>query len=515
MKTTIISISTFFLVLFNALAQGPDYSQLRTEAEAQYAQGSYARANELYSTVDKSKLSATDLRWVVFRLADTSWRAQAATQTSDTTRFEQAQKQLEELIRVVEKETDRDLVWAEAHESLADMSWGRRDQMNWGGAWPHYQAALDWWAGQRDIERARARYLKIIFKAADPPREERYYVYAYYGNYMPVDVLENALKISTTAHDKARLSFLIALSMRSGGGDWAARQRVPDQFEDALVLGKQTDWYDDALFYYAEWVNNYGSIQLREDGQWEQQPDFVKALELYRRLTREFTKGETRYYDQAVSRIKTIIDPALTIGVSNIFLPGSEIQFALSTRNIKRVDIALYKFNIARDLRYAPVSDEDTGEGDALPWIQKLPLAGRTPVKSWTKNIANSEAHLPHNEETRIEGKLPTGAYLLEAKSGSLSVRDVVLVSDATLVVKSSTNQVLAFFADAVTGAPIPNAEVAIWETYSRNNKWHWRRQRQTTDSDGLARFVLSDVNEYRNFLCNSSEQRQAGICFR
>ena len=511
MKTTIISISTFFFLLFNALAQAPDYSQLRTEAEAQYAQGSYARANELYSRVDKTKLSATDLRWVVFRLADTSWRAQAATQTSDTTRFEQAQKQLEELIRVIEKDTDRDLVWAEAHESLADFFWGRRDQMNWGGAWPHYQAALDWWAGQRDIDRARARYLKIVFKAADPPRAEQYYFYAYYGNYMPVDVLENALKISTTAHDKAHLSFLIALSMRSGGGDWAARQRVPDQFEDALVLGKQTDWYDDALFYYAEWVNNYGSIQTREDGQWEQQPDFVKALELYRRLTREFAKGETRYYDQAVSRITTIVDPALTIGVSNIFLPGSEIQFALSTRNVKRVDIALYKFNIARDLRFSRVGDEDAGEGDAVPWIQKLPLAGRTPVKSWTKNIANSEAHLPHNEETRIEGKLPTGAYLLEAKSGSLSVRDVVLVSDATLVVKSSTNQVLAFFADAVTGAPIANAEVALWETYSRNNKWHWRRLRQTTDSDGLARFALNDVKEYRTFFASAaSNDRQA-----
>ena len=50
MKTIIFSISVFFFLLFNAVAQQPDYSQLRTEAEAQYAQGSYARANELYST---------------------------------------------------------------------------------------------------------------------------------------------------------------------------------------------------------------------------------------------------------------------------------------------------------------------------------------------------------------------------------------------------------------------------------------------------------------------------------
>src|SRR6188474_3605305 len=111
MKTIILSISVFVFLLLNAVAQQPDYGQLKNDAEAQYAQGSYARANELYSKVDKSKLSATDIRWVEFRLADTSWRAQAATQTSDTTGYDQAQKQLEELIRVIDKESDRDLVW--------------------------------------------------------------------------------------------------------------------------------------------------------------------------------------------------------------------------------------------------------------------------------------------------------------------------------------------------------------------------------------------------------------------
>src|SRR5215213_227349 len=117
MKTIILSIFAFAFLLLNAVAQ--------------YAQGSYARANELYSRVDKSKLNPTEARWVECRLADTSWRAQAATETSDTTAYDQAQKQLEELIRVSDKETDRDLVWAEAHESLADLFWTRRNNMNW------------------------------------------------------------------------------------------------------------------------------------------------------------------------------------------------------------------------------------------------------------------------------------------------------------------------------------------------------------------------------------------------
>jgi uncharacterized protein YfaS (alpha-2-macroglobulin family) len=511
MKTIIISISAVFLLLFNAFAQQPDYSQLRTEAEAQYAQGSYARANEIYSRVDKTKLGSSDVRWVEFRLADTAWRAQAATQTSDTTRLEQAQKQLEELIRVMDKESDRDLVWAEAHESLGDFFWTRRDSMNWGTAWPHYQQALDWWAGQRDLERARARYLKIVFRAANPSRPEQYYPYTYYGNYIPLQVLENALKISNTASEKAQLNFLMAMTMRSVGGDASARQRVPDQFEDALAAGRQTDWYDDALFYYADWMYSYGSYRPLDDGQWQQQPDYVKALELYRRLTREFSKGETRYYDQAQQRIREITDPFVGIGVANIFLPGSEIQFALNTRNVRRVDLALYKLDITRDLRFSKNDDMDEGEGETSNWIQKQTTQGRAPFKSWIQNINESEPHKPHNEEARIEGKLPVGAYLLEAKSGSVSARDLVLVSDATLVLKSTTTQALAFFADAVTGAPIADANISLWESFYRNNKWQWRRVRKVTDKDGLARFALTPSSDYRTlFAAAESRERQA-----
>jgi alpha-2-macroglobulin len=508
---TITSIAALTFFLLNTLAQQPEYSQLRSEAETQYAQGSYARANEIYRTIDKTKLVAADSRWVEFRLADTSWRAQAATQTSDTTKFEQAQKQLEELIRVSDKDDDRDLVWAEAHESLADFFWTRQNQINWGIAWPHYQQALDWWAGQRNLDRARDRYLKIVFKAAQPPRAVEYYYYTYYGNYIPLEILENALKVSASENDKARLHFLIAMTLRYTGGNWENRQQVPDEFEEALKPGKQTDWYDDALFYYAEWMNSYGSIRQTADGQWQQEPDYRMALELYRRLIREFTKGETRYYDQSEQQIKNITQPTIGVAVSNIFLPDSELQFGLNTRNVARIDFALYKIDLTRDVRFTKLSDVDEGEAEDGDWMKRLPTAGREFVKAWTKNITDSETHKAYNEQVRIEGKLPVGAYLLEAKNGSLSARDVVLVSDATLVLKSSAKQALVFFSNALTGAPIANANIALWESYYDNNKWHWRRLRQTTNVDGLSQFTLKSVAGSRNlFVSGASNDRQA-----
>src|SRR5258708_538871 len=451
-----------FLPILDGTAQRPDFAQLKAEAEALYAQGSYARANEIYARIDKTKLSPADARWVDFRLADTLWRAQAGTETPDTTKFEQAQKQLEELIRVNEKEDERDLVWAEAHESLADFFWTRPNQMNWGGAWPHYQQALDWWAGQRDLTLARDRYLRIVFKAAQPPNANEYYFYTYYGNYIPLDVLENALKISATENDKAHLHFLIAMTARYGGGDSEARERVPDEFEAALKGGKQTDWYDDSLFYYAEWMNSNGAMRQLDTGQWQQEPDYVKALELYRRLTREFAKGETRYYDQARDQIKNITEPSIGVGVSNIFLPESELQFEFNSRNIRRVDFALYKVDLTRDVRFSRAGSEDEGEVEDGSWIQKVQAPGPA-VKTWSKNLDENGDHKPISEQVRIEGRLPVGAYLLEAKSGGLSARDLVLVTDVSLVLKSAATQALVYFCNAQTGAPIANASIALW----------------------------------------------------
>ncbi|HSS19745.1 MAG TPA: alpha-2-macroglobulin family protein [Pyrinomonadaceae bacterium] len=503
----IISIALLSFVYFlPAPPPQADYAQLKSEAEKQYDAGSYARANEIYARVDKSKLTPAEVRWVEFRIADTTWRAQAATQTADTTKFEQAQKQLEELIRVIDREDERDLVWAAAHESLGDFFWARRDSMNWGLAWPHYQPALDWWAGQRDINRARDRYLKIVFKAAEPPIHYDYYYYTYFGNYIPIDVLENALKISTTENDQAHLHYLIAMTVRSSGGDWETRQRVPDEFEAALKGGKKTDWYDDALFNYAEWMNSNGTITQNDDGEWQQEVDYIKALELYRRMTREFAKGETKYYDQAVERIKEITEPSLGIAVSNIFLPESELQFSLEARNVKHVDLALYRIDLTSDVRFAKNVDEDEGEGDVDSWITKVRVAGRVPAKTWSKELDAKGDHKPFSDdEMRIDGKLAKGAYLLEAKSGSLSARDLVLITDVSVVLKSSAKEALVYFSSAISGAPVANSRVTLWETYYLNDHWYTHRLTQTTNNDGLATFPLTKTGSSRNLFVAAS----------
>jgi uncharacterized protein YfaS (alpha-2-macroglobulin family) len=290
---------------------------------------------------------------------------------------------------------------------------------------------------------------------------------------------------------------------------------VPEEFDAALKEGKKSPWYDDALFNYAQWMSQTGLIRQLENGEWRQDPDYVAALELFRRITREFAKGETRYYDQAVAEIKQITDPMIGVAVSNIFLPDSELQYSLNARNLRRVDLALYRIDLTRDVRFTKNLEEDEGDGDVGSWIQKVRLAGRVAVKSWSKEIDGKSDHKPYSEELHLEGKFPLGAYVLEARSGSLSARDLVLITDVSMVLKSSANQALVYFANALTGAPLANANVTLWETFYINDKWRARRLAQTTNADGIAVFKLSNTANSRNLYAaaagnNGDNDRQA-----
>jgi uncharacterized protein YfaS (alpha-2-macroglobulin family) len=500
-------IATLIILIICVTAQGqqPDYDRLKAEAEKFYNEKSYARALELYEKAGAMKLSPAEARWVEFRRADTLWRAEAASNSSDTTKLDQSREKLAALVQL-KSDDERDRVSAEAEESLGDFWWARRNAQNWGEAWPHYQKALDWWAGERDLETARERYLQIVWKAVAPSwADERYYPGSY-GNLPPQEVLENAVRIAQRPYDKARAHFYLASGLRQYG-EWEQRQRVPQEFEDALQSGKSSDWYDDALYQYGEWLASTGRITQTDDGQWQQQPDYVRALELFRRVVTEYKKGETRYYDDAQRQIENITGQTLGLYLSNIFLPDSEIQFTLSWRNIKRVDLAIYKVNLTRDVRFTDKSQASAN------WTNQVNLAGLEKVKSWSRETKDDGTYVPGQETVRLEGRLPAGAYIMEARSGNTRARDVLLITDATLVLKTNGRHALVYVCQAVSGAPLPRANVKVWEKGYDNKiqEWFWRESFRTTNDDGLAIFDLSSDNNYTDlFVSAESDGRQA-----
>lgn len=505
MKQLALVLVAALLMPVMTLGQQSGYQDMKSEAERYFAEGSYARAREIYLKAKPAAPTPTETRWVDFRLADTLWRAEAATQSADTTKIEEARVALEDLVRTITRIEDRDIVWAEVQESLGDFWWTRQNYRNWGGAAGFYQNALGYWAASRDIERARGRYLKIVWKMAEPPGMQPWEYYGYYGNIVSLDVLENVLKIAQSDSERARAHYLIAMTLVRSGYD--QQERVPEEFEAAMKGGRQNDWYDDALYQYAVFLSDYGRTVYTEDGNWVRKQDYAAALELFRRLTREFRKGETRYYDDAMERIGQITKPSISVTVSNYFLPESPVEFTLSWRNVQSVSLKLYRVNLVEEIGFP------SGQTGPDGWLDRISMAGRTPVKQWSKDVSATEAHAPGQDTIKLDEPLPLGAYLLDARSGSVGARELVLVTDTGIVLKTGGGKAVAFFANALTGAPLAGARVKVWESYyeSQAGSWLWRTTERTTEQDGTVSVALAkDQYSSTVFVAAALGERQA-----
>lgn len=210
-------------------------------AEALFAEGSYALALEVYRDLAEKPPEGVDPRWIAFRIADATWRSAAATQRADTEEIDRARQALEVLIRDVRRDEDRDPLWVEVQESLGDLHWLWPQGRNWSEAWPHYQAALEWWARSTSIEEARERYLGIVWKASEPPQAGRWYVYGNFGNQLPLNVLQNAETIAVDPGDRAHASYLLAMTLRHQSGDPARHTRTREAFRSAIGAGRGSD----------------------------------------------------------------------------------------------------------------------------------------------------------------------------------------------------------------------------------------------------------------------------------
>lgn len=485
----ILALAFLFIPVGIALGQSADYQTNKAAAEQFYTNGSYARAHAVYTNIDASLLPPEEARWVAFRVADTQWRSAAASDNPDSTELDVARDGLIQQVRDLTRADQHDRIWAEVEESLGDYYWTRRNN-DWGQAWPYYEAALDWWAGQSDLDVARERYLKIVWKMEKPPHLNWYYTFGDWGNFIPLEVLQNAASIAQTDDDQAHAHYLIAMTLRRQGGEWEQTARIPQEFAAAIKTGKKSEWYDDALFNDAQWLEQSGHALMDTNGNWSWKPDYAEALVLYRRLTTEFTKGETRYWDQAQSEIQSITGPQVSVSVSSVFLPGSEIQYSLYTRNVKKLKLSLYPVDLNSVVKFPAAPDRQQN------WIEGINLQSLKKLKSWNYNTADAGDYMPSNAVVRLKGKLEPGAYILEAQGGGKRARELVLVTDAALVLKNSGRAALVYFCNALTSAPITNAPVRLWETWWDGNIWHRRPLDATTGTNGVALISIDRKSE-------------------
>ncbi|HEX7677856.1 MAG TPA: MG2 domain-containing protein, partial [Thermoanaerobaculia bacterium] len=473
-----LNLFALLLSLLSLFPTTSDYDTLKRQAEVAFAEGSYARAHEIYAGVKREALPPGEQRWVRFRVADTMWRAEASDPKRDDTEVTKARDELLALLRVIGD--DHDKLWAEINESLGDLA---ASPLGAGGLQPastYYEAALDWWAGSGDVERARMHYLSIVRRITAGDDE---YLNGL-SQEISMDALENAAKIATTPADRQTFRYVLAVRLSAAG----EQDRVGEELQAAIREGKVSDRYDDALIVYAAWLEQQGRVVIREDGQAQRQPDYTAALAMYRRILSEFTEGQSRFWQQAKDAVERITKPSVSVVVSNVFLPDSEAEFELQWRNVKSIDLTLSTIDLTRDARL------DTSDS----WLQSIDVAKSGVLRTWKKETEDKGDHEPGSARIRIDPKLPPGAYLLQANGGGNKERALVLVTDATVVVRNEASKDVVYACSALTGAPLANARVKLWERYDENGHNISHSFDATTNADGLAEVGL-DRNKYMN----------------
>ena len=73
-------------------------------------------------------------------------------------------------------------------------------------------------------------------------------------------------------------------------GNLYQQQRVPESFEAVISAGKSTEWYDDALYFYAEWLSGSGEVIILENGQQRREQNYKKALKVFPAYPQRFQK---------------------------------------------------------------------------------------------------------------------------------------------------------------------------------------------------------------------------------
>lgn len=479
------------------------YERLREAGERHYEAQSFTLSQRSYQAAAALELGEEQRAWVDFRLADLGWRVLAASANPDPSGIDAARSALDAFLERYQRPEQRDDLWALANESRGDLDWLHPRRRNQHEAWQRYGAALDYWAASPDLDRARGKYLALVWRMVDPP-ETNEWRRRNHASSLQESYLLGAQKIAREPEDRARANFYVALRGERQAQDERTHTRTKEAFEAVLLLGQGTSVYADALYAYGVWLEERGALLVDSERGTRSEPDYVAALVIYRRLMDEYRRGTHEHWSDARERIRKITGDEVSLSVGQVFLPGSVVGFGLRWRNVDAVHFSLHPVDLTR-----AVDLSDRGQS-STDYLSSIDLSDHPSLRSWDLETGDEGKHVWGNSQEVLEEPLAHGAYVLQARAGEASSRELLLVSDAALVVKSQAGGFVTWLADVFTGQPIEGARVRSWVREQRSSPW--QVETETTDGDGLASFALAERNDQRHqyFIAASDGTRQA-----
>lgn len=486
-----------------ASIRAQDFEALRVRAEQLRAEGSHALALRELQRAGDLDLGPEDRRWLEYAVIDSEWRSLAASKDPDASSLDQVRKRMLAWLDSKDRPEELDDLWAMGQESRGDSHWVVPRLRSQSMAFQAYRSALDYWAQSDDLETARERYLGIVFRMIEPADANHWAIRNHAGS-VDEKILEGAARIARSPEERARANYYLALRGERYVSTERQHRRTRDAFETVLEIGPKTSVYSDALYAYGVWLEERGIMNVdSERGQWTS-PDYVAALVVFERLMVEYKRGTHEHWNDARNRIKKITSEEVSLTVGRAFLPSSEIGFGIRWRNVKQVALSLHPVDLDRAVQF---------DGDVRTngeYLQAIDLGRFPAIHQWTYATKDEGLHLWGQDNLRPPVDLLPGAYVLRARGGEASSREMILVSDAGLVVKTEPKRVTLWMADVRDGKPVASADVVLWSREEQATPWV--RQSTKTDEDGLASFDIGGTSGRRHqyFIAARFESRQA-----
>ena len=256
---------------------------------------------------------------------------------------------------------------------------------------------------------------------------------------------------------------------------WTIGQRVGDAeklLEDVVENFADTEWWDDAVY-------RLGSRR-------ESQQKYLEALALYQKLIDRLGPNRSRYIRDAQRRMTNIRKPVIGVSSQYACLPGTKPTIRYNWRNQANAT-----FRLSRT--------EPLGHPHHQSLIEMARAGRGAAVKTWTVDLENQGKHLSRSAEQELD-LADQGVYLLAVEAGPAKADTLVLITRLAAVTKSGKDKSIIYVADALTGEPIPAADLQIGWSYYANRRRVWQDAKGTTNDAGLFTHDLPADQRHRQF---------------
>ncbi|MCC5850735.1 MAG: hypothetical protein JJU29_21820 [Verrucomicrobia bacterium] len=475
----------------------PDFDR----GEAAVAEGLWAEALEFYASQNVENLDPDARDWHAFRLADLTWRHHLSARHRDQGDAEHAHQNLLRMRRELEDAGAEGRLYAEILESLGDFigrgpGFRRRNEI----VREHYMQALDVWETSTETDLARGRFFQLLkkkFSLFDPSASSREY-FGWDGVSFPVsrERIEKGIRIAADEERQAWLAYLKALS-------YFYEQKVEEaepmlaHLERLGSISEDREWEDDYLHMLALFWDQKG-LQVEE--MWYR-PDYRRAVLASENLLDRFEDGESRWREAAEKRISDITRPVISVQTGEVFSDATFPGVRLTSRNVERITLRIFPMRL----------DEMLASGKRRPWgnLLELPIDGTDPV--WEKEIVLNphQPHEPHAEQVWLRNRLPLGAYVIQAKSGDVEAREVLLVSNTSILRQTLRDGRLSIWVlDSLTGTPRPDQLVQFFHWGRENEQGKRLRMLPPQTTNALGQALFDQNPDFGYFISISEDAR-------